>query len=66
MARMVPLDLRPATFPEGAVASTGLHHLGVTIVARNGGFDFLVLRSFGLAVWETLIDSAAQFGAEIA
>jgi sarcosine oxidase subunit gamma len=66
MARMVPLDLRPATFPEGAVASTGLHHLGVTIVARNGGFDILVLRSFGLAVWETLIDSAAQFGAEIA
>jgi hypothetical protein len=28
--------------------------------------DILVLRSFGLAVWETLIDSAAQFGAEIA
>jgi sarcosine oxidase subunit gamma len=66
MARMVPLDLRPAAFPEGAAANTTLHHLGVTVLARDGGFDILVLRSFGLAVWETLIDSAAQFGAEIA
>ncbi len=66
MARMVPLDLRPAVFPEGSVANTGLHHLGVTILARDGGFDILVLRSFGLAVWETLVESAAQFGAEIA
>ena len=65
MARMVALDLRPAAFPDGAVASTGLHHVGVTILARGGGFDIFVLRSFGLAIWETLIESAAQFGAEI-
>jgi len=65
MARMVPLDLRPAAFPEGSVASTGLHEVGVTILARDGGFDILVLRSYGLSVWRTLIDSAAQFGAEI-
>ena len=66
MARMVPLDLRLASFPEGSVANTTLHHLGVTILARDGGFDILVLRSFGLALWRILIDSAAQFGAEIA
>ncbi len=66
MARTVPLDLRPAAFPEGSVADTGLHHLGVTILARDGGFDIFVLRSFGLAVWEMLVESAAQFGAEIA
>ena len=66
MARMVPLDLRPAAFPDGSVANTGLHHMGVTILARDGGFDILVLRSFGLALWETLVDSAAQFGVEIA
>jgi sarcosine oxidase subunit gamma len=66
MARMVPLDLRPAAFTEGSVANTGLHHLGVTLLARGGGFDILVLRSFGLAVWEILIESAAQFGGEIA
>ncbi len=66
MARVVPLDLRPAAFPEGSVANTGLHHVGVTIVARDGGFDIFVLRSFGLAVWKILRESAAQFGAEIA
>ena len=66
MARMVPLDLRPAAFPEGSVANTGLHHVGVTIAARDGGFDIFVLRSFGLAVWKILRESAAQFGAEIA
>jgi sarcosine oxidase subunit gamma len=66
MARMVPLDLRTAKFPEGAVAGTMLHHLGVTILARGGGYDIFALRSFGLAVWEHLIDSAGQFGAEIA
>jgi heterotetrameric sarcosine oxidase gamma subunit len=65
MARMVPLDLRPAAFPEGSVTNTGLHHVGVTIAARDGGFDIFVLRSFGLAVWEMLVLSAAQFGAEI-
>jgi len=65
MARMAPLDLRPAAFPEGSVANTGLHHVGVTIAAHDGGFDIYVLRSFGLAVWEMLILSAAQFGAEI-
>jgi sarcosine oxidase subunit gamma len=66
MARMVPLDLRPAKFPEGSVAASVLHHVGVTVLARGGGFDLLVPRSFGLAVWEMLVESAAQFGAEIA
>ena len=65
MARMVPLDLRPSAFPDGSVTNTALHHLGVTLLARDGGFDILVLRSFGLAVWDILIDSASQFGAEI-
>lgn len=66
MARMVPLDLRPTAFPEGSVSSSVLHHVGVTVMARDGGFDLLVLRSLGLAVWETLVESAGQFGAEIA
>lgn len=66
MARMVPLDLRPARFPDGAVAGTVMHHVGVTVLARGGDFDLFVLRSFGLSLWETLIESASQFGAEIA
>lgn len=66
MSRLVPLDLRPGRFPEGAVAGTVLHHVGVTVLAREGGYDILVLRSFGLALWELLLETAAQFGAEIA
>ncbi len=66
MARMVPLDLRPAHFPEGSVASSVLHHQGVTILARDGGYEVLALRSLGLAVWEALVEAAAQFGVEIA
>ncbi|MDH3666532.1 MAG: hypothetical protein OEN23_06335 [Paracoccaceae bacterium] len=66
MARMVPLDLRAGNFPDGSVANTGLHHMGVTLLARDGGIDILVLRSFGLAVWDALIEVAAQFGGEIA
>lgn len=65
MARLVPLDLRPAAFPEGAVANTVMHHLGVTVLARDGGFDLFVLRSFGLALWETVLETAAQFGAKV-
>lgn len=65
MARMVPLDLRPAHFADGAVAASVLHHVGVTILARDGGFDVFALRSFGLAVWEALADAAAQFGCEV-
>ena len=65
MARMVPLDLRPQAFPDGAVANTGMHHMGVTLLARDGGIDILVLRSFGLAAWDALIEVAAQFGGEI-
>jgi len=66
MARAVPVDLRPVAFPEGAVASTGLHHVGVTILARGGGYDIFTPRSFALSLWEHLIEIAAQFGVEIA
>ena len=66
MSRMVPLDLRPESFPDGSVANSGMHHMGVTLLARDGGIDVIVLRSFGLAAWDALIEVAAQFGGEIA
>ncbi|MCP5156052.1 MAG: sarcosine oxidase subunit gamma [Ectothiorhodospiraceae bacterium] len=65
MARLVPLDLRPGTFPEGSVASTRMHQMGVTILARDGGYDLFCLRSFGLAAWTLIGEVAAQFGAEV-
>ncbi|MEM7506066.1 MAG: hypothetical protein AAF415_04915 [Pseudomonadota bacterium] len=61
MARQVPLDLRPSAFPDGSVATTSLDHVAVTLHGREGGIDLYCMRSFGLAVWEHLIESAGQF-----
>jgi len=65
LARLVPLDLRSNQFPKGAVAGSGIHHVGVTLHHRDGGVDIYVPRSFGLAIWEEVLEAAAQFGAEV-
>ncbi|MBK0399977.1 sarcosine oxidase subunit gamma [Limibaculum sp. M0105] len=65
MARLLPLDLRPAVFPQGAVASSGLHHVGVTVLARAEGFDLFAPQSFALSLFEHITHVAAQFGVEI-
>jgi len=65
MAGMTSVDLRPAAFADGAVAGTGIHHVGVLLHGRGGGVDLYVPRSFGLAIWEHLIESGAQYGVEI-
>lgn len=46
LARLVPLDLRPAAFPEGAVARSGLNHMTM-ILGREGpdAFQIMVFRS---------------------
>lgn len=46
LARLVPIDLSPAAFPAGAAARTELRHMMCLILARDGGFDLLVMRSF--------------------
>jgi len=66
MARLVPLDLRETAFPDGRVAATGLHHVGVTLMRREGGIELLVPRTFALSLWEHLLEVAAQFGVEVA
>ena len=45
LARLVPIDLRTASFPEGATARTLLSHLPVLILRRAGGFELLVTAS---------------------
>ena len=63
--RHLPLDLRPASFPEGAVASSALHHVGVTLWHSQYGYELFIPRGFALSLWEVLLQTAAQFGAEI-
>lgn len=66
LSRLVPLDLRPRSFPEGRVAASGLHHVGVMLHRRGPGFDLYLPRSFALSLFEHIAEAAAQFGAEIA
>ena len=63
--RLVPLDLRTSSCPVGSVMSTAFHHVGVTVWHSNNGFELFVPRGFALSLWEVLVETAAQFGAEI-
>ena len=45
LARLVPLDLAPQAFPEGAAARSMLRHLPLLIVRGAEGFELLVPRS---------------------
>jgi len=64
--RHFPLDLREASFPLGSVASSATHHVGVTLWRSADGYELFIPRGFALSLWEGLVESAAQFGADIA
>ena len=58
----LPLDLRPAAFPVGAVASTGFHHVGVTLWRAPDHLNLLIPRSSAQSLWDLLSESARQYG----
>ena len=64
--RHLPLDLRDTSFAEGMVASGALHHVGVALWRSARGYELFIPRGFALSLWEVLLESAAQFGAEVA
>jgi sarcosine oxidase subunit gamma len=49
LARLTPLDLRPAVFARGATARAELQHLQAQITRINDGVEILVMRS--VAPW---------------
>jgi len=51
------IDLRPEYFPVGRVASTGIHHVGVTLWRNEDCFNLFVPRAFAVAIWQILIAS---------
>ena len=63
--RHLPLELRSRSFPTGSVASTAFHDVGVTLWRSEAGFELFLPRSFALALWELLCQSAEQFGYEV-
>lgn len=63
--RYMPIDLRQVSFPVGSVASTAMHHVGVTLWRSEHGYELFIPRGFARALWEVFQSTAAQFGAEI-
>ncbi len=64
--RFLPLDLRKREFPQGSVASSVIHHVGVTLWHADGHYDLFLPRGFALFIWENMVDVAQQFGLECA
>ena len=63
--RLLPKINRQQSFPEGSVASSAMHHIGVTLWRSSTGYELFIPRGFALSAWEVLLDSAEQFGVEV-
>ncbi len=63
--RFLPLDLRESAFPVGSVATSVLHHVGVTLWRRSVGYELFIPRGFALSCWEVLFATARQFGVRV-
>jgi sarcosine oxidase subunit gamma len=63
LARLIPLDLDPAAFPLGHVARTQLRHMMCALLATEGGFRLLVLRSFARTAVHDLETAMASVAA---
>ena len=61
----LPINLSDTAFPEGSVAATAFHHVGVTLWRDDRGHNLLLPRSFAASLWELLVESSAQYGYEI-
>ncbi len=60
--RHLSLDLREKSFPVGSVASSAIHHVGVSLWRSEEGYELFIPRGFALTLWEGFIESAEQFG----
>ena len=63
--RFLPLDLREPSFPENTVASSVIHHVGVTVWRSSAGYELFIPRGFALTLWEAFVEVAEQFGLEV-
>jgi sarcosine oxidase subunit gamma len=66
LSRLVPLDLRDASFPVGSFAQTGVHH-APAVLDRVGAarYDLYVLTTYAVSTWEWTLDQALPFGYDV-
>ena len=63
--RFLPLDLREQSFPVGSVASSVIHHVGITLWRSTEGYEMFIPRGFAVALWHGFVEVAEQFGLEV-
>lgn len=66
LARLVPLDLEPVAFAEGAAARTLLRHVPLLLVRTTDGFDLLVPRSCAATAVAEIVEAMARVAARAA
>jgi heterotetrameric sarcosine oxidase gamma subunit len=65
MARLCPLDLSEAAFPEGSAARTEVSHMMALVTAVPGGFGVMVMRSFTATAVHDLKAAMASVAAQV-
>ncbi len=63
LARLVPVDLRPAVFPLGKVARSGLNHMQAIFRRVPEGIEIWVFRSMAATAVEELTGAMAKVAA---
>ena len=58
----LPLDLRESAMPVNTVASSAMHHVGVTLWRSPVGYELFVPRGFAVSIWELLYETSLQYG----
>ena len=64
LAKLCPIDVEAMDAGDSAVTLAGPFNVQV-VKTGDEEFRLYVFRSFGLAMWEMLLDEAAEFGGEI-
>ncbi len=54
LARLVPLDLRPARFPAGRTARSLLGHVSAQFTALEDGVEVMVMRSYARSAFDEI------------
>jgi methylglutamate dehydrogenase subunit D len=71
LAKLSSIDLHPAAFPIDAAAATSIDHTSVNLWRGNDRpdgqavFNLLVFATFAESLWHTMLDAAAEYGADI-
>jgi len=67
LSKGCPLDLHPRIFTVGSCAQSLVAGIPATLsVEENGAaIDLYIMRSFGLALWDWLLEAGAEYGVEV-